>query len=121
MFLKNPIIIENSRLPRWLSKISPIEVEAFSFGPFVVSRGEITDRVKRHETIHYRQQLELLFVFQWILYLLFYVLGRIRYGDWTSAYYKNPFELEAYEYDTKEDYLENRKLWSWAKYLGVLI
>ena len=31
-----PIFIENSKLPYWLSKVAPIDVWAFSAGPFVV-------------------------------------------------------------------------------------
>ncbi len=115
-----PIIFENSRLPIWLSKFAPIDIWAFSFGPFIVCKGELSERVKRHETIHFYQQLELLFVFQWILYGLFYVIGRFTHGSWKEAYYQNPFEVEAYNHDEEKDYLSERKLWSWTKYIKAL-
>ena len=41
-----PIFIENSKLPVWLSKIAPIDVWAFSAGPFVVCRGELSEKTR---------------------------------------------------------------------------
>jgi len=115
-----PIMIENSKIPVWLSKVAPININAISFGPFVICRGKLSESTKRHETIHFWQQIELLFVFQWILYALFYIIGRFTQGSWRMAYYSNPFEVEAYENEDDEAYLENRKWWSWVKYLGEL-
>ena len=115
-----PIFIENSKLPVWLSKIAPIDVWAFSFGPFVVCRGELSEKTITHETIHFLQQLEMLFALQWILYGLFYVIGRFTKGSWKAAYYGNPFEVEAYVNDLDPDYLENRKFWAWTDHVKSL-
>ena len=112
-----PIIIENSKLPVWLSKFAPINIWAFSFACFVVCRGEMTEETRRHETIHYHQQIEMLFVFQWLMYGLFYLIGRFRYGSWADAYYLNPFEQEAYDNDGTKGYLKDRKPWAWVKYV----
>jgi hypothetical protein len=54
-----PIFVENSKIPIWLSKIAPIEIGAITLGFIVFSRGEISERTKRHETIHFQQFLEL--------------------------------------------------------------
>ena len=115
-----PIFIENSKLPYWLSKIAPIDVWAFSAGPFVVCRGKLSEKTITHETIHFLQQVEMLFVFQWILYGLFYVIGRFTKGSWKAAYYGNPFEVEAYANDLDPDYLEERKFWAWTGYVKSL-
>ena len=115
-----PIFIENSKLPYWLSKIAPIDVWAFSAGPFVVCRGKLSEKTITHETIHFFQQLEMLFVLQWILYGLFYVIGRFTQGSWKAAYYGNPFEIEAYVNDIDPEYLEERKFWAWTGYLRNL-
>jgi hypothetical protein len=112
-----PIFIENSKLPVWLSKLAPINIWAFSFAFFVVCRGKLTKETRRHETIHYHQQIELLFVFQWILYGAFYLIGRFKHGTWADAYYLNPFEQEAYSNDGVEGYLNQRKHWAWVKYV----
>ena len=115
-----PIFIENSEVPVWLSKVAPIDVWAFSFGPFVVCRGELSEKTRTHETIHFVQQLEMLFVLQWILYGLFYVIGRFTKVSWKAAYYGNPFEVEAYANDLDPDYLEERKFWAWTSYVKSL-
>jgi hypothetical protein len=112
-----PIFYLHSKVPVWLSKVSPIEIGALSFGPFVWSRGELTGRLKTHETIHYQQQLELLFVFQWILYVLFWLYGVIKYQSGKKAYYENPFEKEAYAHDNSDTYLGSRRRYSWIKYV----
>jgi len=112
-----PIFIENSRLPVWLSKIAPIDVYAFSFAFLVVCRGVMSEKTKNHETIHYRQQLEMLFVFQWLMYGLFHIIGLFRYRDGKTAYYENPFEREAYDNDQNLDYLKTRKHYAWVPYI----
>jgi len=117
-FLKKlkPIFIENSKIPVWLSKISPISIGAISFFIFVFSRGEMSKKTKRHETIHFQQQIELLFIFQWLLYGIFWLIGLIKSRSGAQAYFSNPFELEAYANEFKENYLINRRRYSWIKY-----
>ena len=56
-----PLFFENSKIPVWLSKLAPIEINALSFFIFVFSRGEMDERVRRHETIHYKQKCFLFF------------------------------------------------------------
>ncbi len=114
--MKFPLMFENSKVPVWLSKIVPIEVGAFSFAIFVFSRGEMSERTKRHETIHYKQQLEMLFVFQWIMYGVFHLRGLILGLNGVESYFQNPFELEAYDNDKNENYLNERKPYAWIKY-----
>lgn len=114
---REPWVFENSKIPVWLSKISPIEIGALSFAFFVFARGTISKRLMRHETIHYHQQLEMLFVFQWILYGLFWLVGLVRYRDGAKAYRENPFEREAYSNQNKYTYLDKRPLWNWVHYV----
>jgi hypothetical protein len=119
MRLWKPIFIENSKIPAWLSKLAPINIWAISFGFWVWCRGELSDTTKRHETIHYQQQLELLFVGQWILYGLFHLIGLVRYRDGAKAYRENPFEREAYANEDHPYYLLNRKRYCWWKMRGI--
>ena len=114
---RRPWVFENSKLPVWLSKLAPIEIWAMSFACFVVCRGEMSKTTRRHETIHYHQQLELLFVGQWILYASFWLIGLVRYRNGKKAYYENPFEREAYDNQKKYTYLEKRPLWNWVRYV----
>lgn len=112
-----PVFFENSRIPVWLSKIAPINVYAFSFGLWVWCKGVMSERTKRHETIHFRQQLEMMFIFQWLLYGFFHIVGLIKYGDGKKAYYENPFEREAYSNDGNVSYLSERKHFAWVSYI----
>jgi len=116
----SPIMVENSKVPVWLSKVAPIEIWAISIGFFVWCRGEMNERTRRHETIHYRQQLELLFVFQWILYGLFFLIGLVTHRSGKKAYRMNPFEVEAYNHDSQTLYLYERPWFQWRKYLPSL-
>ena len=116
---RKPVFIEDSKVPVVLSKIAPIEINAISFAFFVFSRGKLNKTTRRHETIHYHQQLELLFVLQWILYGLFWLIGLIAYRDAKKAYYENPFERECYDNDRKTTYLDKRPLMNWVKYLKI--
>jgi len=113
-----PIFINNSRIPKWISKITGMDIYAISFFIFVFCREVPSKITKRHETIHFQQQLELLFVFQWILYGFFWLKNYIKSRDTFNAYYMNPFEQEAYHNEDNVDYLKERKRYSWWKHRG---
>ena len=115
--LWEPWFIENSKVPVWLSYIAPINIGAISFGLWVWSRGEMNKTLKRHETIHFQQQLEMLFVFQWIAYGMFWLFNLIKYRDGAKAYREIPFEREAYSNEKKFTYLEKRKRYAWVSYI----
>lgn len=114
--LWTPFMFENSKIPTLLSYLAPINIWAISFGPGVWCRGEMSERTKRHETIHFQQQLECLFLGQWILYGLSWLKNRITMNG-SDAYYNNIFEKEAYDNDSKENYLETRPRYNWIKYV----
>jgi len=111
-----PFVFENSIVPKILSKIAPVDVYGVSFGPFIWFRGKAYPVIKNHETIHFFQQLELLFVLQWVLYGLFWFRGLIKYRSTVLAYVENPFEKEAYLNQENLNYLNERKWFSWWRY-----
>ncbi|MFN7609396.1 MAG: hypothetical protein ACK5QX_00445 [bacterium] len=75
---------------------------------FLVYRDELSEETERHENIHFKQGLELGFIFFWFLY--FFFLG-------SRGYDQNPFEEEAFENHSAKDYLNKRKHYAWVKYL----
>ena len=116
-----PFFIENSRVPKILSYVSPINIMAISLGIFVFSRKEVGPVLKRHETIHFQQQLELFFVGFYILYLFFWLAALVKYKDGSLAYHEIPFEREAHHNQYASNYLETRKRYSsWTKYVRDL-
>ena len=90
-----------------------------SFFVFVwISRMEKDEtRLMRHETIHFWQQVEMLFVLHWLFYGLFYLVARAKGHCHYIAYRYNPFELEAFENDPDEQYLVKRRPFAWARYV----
>ena len=114
-----PIFIENSRIPVWLSKVAPIEIGAITLGFIVFSRNEMNVATKRHETIHFQQFLELFFIGFVVLYF-YYWLKNLAFGMGRElSYFAIPFEREAYENDWNEDYLRDRKWYTWWKYRRI--
>jgi hypothetical protein len=111
-----PFYIENNPIPLWVSKITGLGVWAVSFFIFVFCAGKLNERLKRHETIHFQQQLELLFVFHWVLYGVFWLIGLIKYRNRQTAYFRNPFEQEAYNCEGIENYLPHRARYNWIFY-----
>ena len=75
--------------------------------------------IKNHENIHWYQQLELLIVPFYLIYILNWLyLGIFKYKgrNWTLAYQNIIFEKEAYDNEYDIHYLERRKIWSFLKY-----
>ncbi|WP_256011026.1 hypothetical protein [Desertivirga xinjiangensis] len=70
-----------------------------------------------HEKIHLIQQLELLILPFYILYLLNYLVNLYRYRSHKRAYEEIAFEKEAYSNDLDQKYLSRRPFWHWLKYL----
>ncbi len=70
----------------------------------------------RHERIHLRQEVELLVIPFYVLYLFNYGVNLIRFKDHNKAYRQIIFEREAYTNEAIPGYLKKRKLWAWVKY-----
>jgi len=96
-----PIFVLNSRVPIVLEKVAPITISAITLGPFVFCRDAfISDRLKKHEATHWRQQVELLIVGFFVLYILFWLWNLCRGESGLDAYRKIPFEVEARRSET---------------------
>ena len=84
--------------------------------PFVfMKKGKDTLTVINHESIHIKQQIELLVIPFYILYFLFWLFNVIKNSD--DPYRNIPFEKESYENENDMEYLNKRKLFSWIKYI----
>ena len=99
--------------------------DGFSFFIFLFFKSKTPSKtIINHERIHFFQQLELLFVIHWILYLLHYLILRIEVlrmknkpanpHDW--AYRHIVFEIEAYAMEKDLTYLKTRKPYAWLRY-----
>ena len=108
-----PIFVENSFIPRLLSFFAPIEINAISIFPFVFSRGSMNETTKRHETIHFQQQLETLVIGFYLIYFYDYLRARIKGKTGKDSYLSIRAEVEAYYNEMDVNYLKNRKRWEW--------
>ena len=116
--MKYPKFYENSKLPVILSKFAPIEIWAITLGPWVFCRGELSEKTKRHETIHYLQYKELWFLGFLFVYLFDYLWAAVlsKKGFTRESYLSIRFEQEAWHCDDFENYVENRERFAWKNY-----
>ncbi len=70
-----------------------------------------------HEKIHLRQQVELLWAPFFLWYITEFIIKLIIYKNWNLAYKSISFEREAYKNEGNKEYLQDRKFWSFWKYL----
>ena len=91
-----------------------------SLWPFIIIKNIHLkkDRVLiNHEKIHLKQQLELLVLPFYVWYIIEWLIRTLIYFDSYRAYQSISFEREAYFNEKDLDYLENRKAFSFIKYL----
>lgn len=112
-----PFYIYSNWICDLVSKINGFKVDGIEFIPFIIIlRKGASEQLKNHETIHFKQQLECLFLVWYMIYLFNYLILRLKYKHY-EAYKKICFEKEAYGNQNKKNYLKTRKLWNWRKYL----
>ncbi|MDH3321359.1 MAG: hypothetical protein OEM04_00125 [Flavobacteriaceae bacterium] len=70
-----------------------------------------------HENIHLHQQKELLWLFFFLFYLIEFIVKLIIYKQPKIAYFNLSFEREAYQNEHNLDYVRQRRVWNFLKYL----
>ena len=118
--MKTPIIKYNDK---FLDRIGLfMRIGGITLWPYVILR-EIYNstppwrrkaaRIINHETIHIKQQEEMLILPFYIWYVAEWFIKLFFYGK--QAYYNISFEREAYDNDDNLSYLSNRKHYAWIK------
>jgi len=93
--------------------------------PFILLKKSYVDRISKetldktinHESIHLKQQSELLCIPFYIWYFTEFCIRAILIGNTDAAYRRICFEQEAYANEHNLEYLKNRKFWSFLAYL----
>lgn len=92
---------------------------AFTIYPFIIIRNN-SDKTNHtlinHEKIHLKQQLELLIIFFYIIYLFEFIYHYIRFISFMKAYRNISFEREAYLNERNSNYFKTRKPYSFLQY-----
>ena len=100
--------------------IFPSTFNALAVWPFIILKehGLKYDTVLiHHERIHLRQQLELLWIFFFVIYLAEFLAKIIIYKQPKRAYRNISFEREAYENEYDLGYAQRKSLWSFRGYV----
>lgn len=104
----------------WVLIISKLPANAMALFPFILLKHSAQKEdltLIHHEKIHLRQQLELLIIPFYVLYLLNYFINLIKYKNHYQAYYNISFEREAYHFEKDLNYLSNRRLYHWISFI----
>jgi hypothetical protein len=111
------IIVQNKITSLILGK----NYAAMCISPFILVSRRIdvknNPKIVNHEKIHAHQQLEMLWVFFFIWYILEYLIRLITYWSHDKAYQNLAHEKEAYQNSGNPEYLETRKFYAWIKLL----
>ncbi len=105
----------------WSVTFSRLPADAMALYPFMLFRKDTLKRsqiIINHEKVHFRQQLELLIVFFYPLYLMHYLINLLRYRNHAQAYFHICFEREAYTYEKDLNYLKHRKAYAWLRFFS---
>lgn len=105
--MKSPLIIRSAHFP-------PKPFGGISlFGVFIFRKDcHVTATDFFHETIHYHQQREWLFLPFFVLYAAEYLIHLVRYRNCMKAYRAISFEREAYAHQNHPNYLKKRPRWA---------
>lgn len=77
----------------------------------------IRDVDLQHESIHTKQMQEMLYIFFYIWYVIEWLVRFLIMWNFHKAYRAISFEQEAFTYQHSSDYLNNRKHYTWFKYI----
>jgi hypothetical protein len=101
--------------------VKRLNVTGMAIWPFILIRNEHLRNNKRlinHELIHHKQQVELLLLPFYILYLLNYLVNLVIFKSHSKAYENIVFEKEAYANEQNLNYLKERRIFNWVKYFN---
>src|SRR5690606_36687650 len=93
---------------------------AMAIFPFILVKDKnlrLNTTLINHERIHLRQQLELLILPFYIWYFIEYLIRLIQYKNVHQAYMNISFEREAYQNDVDLQFLQNRNLFNFLRFL----
>ena len=86
--------------------------------PFILLKSEhykADQEIINHERIHLRQQLELLILPFYLLYVINYLINLFRFKNHDAAYRNIIFEKEAYQNERNLNYLKKGNWFGWIK------
>ena len=105
------LIINNRIIPFGKSYI------AINLFGVIFAKEHLNQVCLQHERIHTAQQKELLFLGFYIIYIIEWGIKLLIYRNLRMAYMNISFEREAYCNQNKNNYLKERRHFSWTRYI----
>lgn len=103
------------------NKLIPFkDFTAITIWPVIFARREkepVSSAAVNHESIHLKQQAEMLILLFYVWYLAEWLIRLAIYHSKDEAYRNISFEQEAYNFQTDPLYLYRRKRYGWLKYV----
>lgn len=99
----------------WRRLPLPKSYYAINLFGLILTRRRLSATELRHELIHTRQQLELLYAFFFVWYVAEWLYWLIRLGDTWRAYRSIRFEREAYAHEDEPGYLARRRPYAYVR------
>ena len=84
---------------------------------FVQRKMTLTKALVNHERIHIAQQIEMFWLFFFVIYVLEFIIKLFVYRSWYKAYKNISFEREANRNEDNFEYLLERDTWDWIHYV----
>ena len=103
----------------WTVTFSRLPADAMAIYPLMIFKKRALKEsqvIINHEMVHFRQQLELLVIFFYLLYFLHYLINLIMFRNHRRAYLEICFEKEAYANERNFEYLKQRTPYAWLMY-----
>lgn len=126
---KTYILIISEKLIFWIVFLGSFgnrelanKAKGLALFPFIIMKSEehVTDWIINHERIHFRQQIETLFIGVILLHIFERNYARFVLGySNMDAYTFSSTEQEAYRNQYDETYLQNRKPFAFLKYFKI--
>lgn len=88
---------------------------------WIFTRADLNDIDYNHENIHFKQQVELFFIFFYLWYIIEFLIKLIYTRNWKVAYRSISFEQEAYERENNLNWTEFRTPYYWTKFINKVI
>ncbi|WP_299452547.1 hypothetical protein [uncultured Microscilla sp.] len=104
----------------WIIHVPWMKPAGMALFPFILVRErrfEFDPVLLNHERIHFRQQVEMLIIPFYLLYIVNYTVNYIKYGMHYEAYRQMYYEREAYANEKDMNYLKKRKFWAFLGYI----
>ena len=112
-----PIVVKSDKILDRLSLF--MRIGGITLWPWIIIRPNHRNMMKliNHESIHIKQQEELLVIPFYLLYVLEWIIKLFVYGGPRGAYRNLSFEREANKFESDYTYIRTRNFWAWTKYI----